>query len=634
MLTTLHILTPHSQQTPVALAGQVAPGDRIADLRRFPPLAYDVGDDGICRDITDDVAGTRDYWTVARDWLAGLTGQTGLQDMLSIKGYGFWWTHVGQKFVAGLTELGNSFAWIDLLHALCAELRPERVLVHGQHSASLHLAREICSGVEVEVRAEKVPGPQRRTRIPRQLGLLVVRLVLGLAYVAYSLIRRPQILLLSNTNLLRETGIGPQRRLRDVYLGEVEAALRAQGWRVAVAEMYGWNATWAGLATRGLFFPSELVTLLSFPVWTKVGFHRQTVRKWRERWARVQPVLVPHLRYRGYDVASLVEPLVSQEFLRHAPRLEIMVGIWQRLLGLWQPRLLYINNAYGESQIPAIIAAKLLSIPTVEQQHGLIGRNHLAYLVPRHLDVETEYPLCERILVWGSYTQRLLAQAGVYQPKDAIVVGFPRTDMLLRELPPRLETRAQLGIPVEAPAVLYTSNEFAGDQRREILDSIQQALSPDIHWLIKLHPREKTRHLWTMDIRERGLQTTQVLEGEFDFYALLNACDLHVSFASTTLIEAAILGKPNLGLDIPHIADPGGYAEVNAFLPVPPGELGSAVWELLANPVQRARMLDLQKAFAEDWCLHDGKSVERIVAELESIATQERGERDQDALVA
>jgi hypothetical protein len=405
----------------------------------------------------------------------------------------------------------------------------------------------------------------------------------------------------------------------------VEAALRTRGWRVAVAEMYGWNASWAGLAARGFFFPSDLVALLSSLSWAKVGLHRRTAEKWRQRWAEVQPTLAPHLRYQGYDVAPLIEPLVAREFTWHAPRLELMVRIWRRLLGLWQPRLLYINNAYGESQMTAIIAAKLLGIPTVEQQHGLIGRNHLAYLVPQRLDVEARFPLCDRMFVWGEYTRRFLLEAGVYRPGQVDVVGFPRADMLLRKLPPRPETRARLGIPAAAQVVLYTSNDFAGDQRGEILDSIQRVPSPNLHWLVKLHPREKTRLLWAAAIEERGLQTTQVLEGEFDFYALLNACDLHVSFASTTLIEAAILSKPNLGLDVAHVTDPGGYAEANAFLPVPPGELGSAVRNLLANPAQRARLLEIQKAFAEDWCLHDGKAVERAVSLIEAIVRQPTG---------
>jgi hypothetical protein len=334
------------------------------------------------------------------------------------------------------------------------------------------------------------------------------------------------------------------------------------------------------------------------------------------------------MRYRGYDIAPLIEPLVAREFKQHAPRLEIMVRLWRLLLRMWKPNVLYINNSYGESQMTAIIAARSQGIPTVEQQHGLIGRNHIAYLVPRSLDLEAEFPLCDWMLVWGAYTRRFLVEAGVYQPEQVAVSGFPRIDMLLRDLPPAAETRAQLNVPTDAPLVLYTSNGFAQDYRGGILDGIRRVSSSSIHWLIKLHPREKTRHLWEQAIEERQLERVQVLEGEFDFYALLNTCDLHVSFASTTLIEAAILGKPNLGLDLPHLTDPGGYAEAQAFLPVVPSQLGIAVQELIANPQHRDSLIAIQKEFARDWCVHDGQSVPRIVRFLESVAANEGGQSD------
>jgi CDP-glycerol glycerophosphotransferase (TagB/SpsB family) len=195
--------------------------------------------------------------------------------------------------------------------------------------------------------------------------------------------------------------------------------------------------------------------------------------------------------------------------------------------------------------------------------------------------------------------------------------------MLLRDLPSRDDTRAQLAVPRDAHLVLYTSNGFARDMISTVLDGIQSAPSPDLYWIIKLHPREKTRLLWERAIRERQLATTKVLEGEFDFYALLNACDIHVSFASTTLIEAAILGKPNLGLDVPHLVDPGGYADARAFLPVIPERLGITVQELIEHPERRSQLLNVQSAFAHDWCVHDGRSVSRIVRFLESIADED-----------
>lgn len=621
----LHILTPRSNRTPALLVDeQVATiGDLVADLRRFPSAVYEIGTDRTCLDITGSLLATPDYWTVARDWLVHFTEQTGLQDILAVEGYGFWWTLNGQRFVAGLTELGNSFSWIDLLDAIHEQFGLNSILIHGQHDAIVHLAGQVCQGVKVRVSSETTVYTGRKARIPRTMVLLMVRAFLGIIYLVYAILRRPDICFFSNTNLLRETVSGSKRRLHDVYLGDVAQVLRTRGWRVTLVEKYGWHASWRGLLARGFFFPSDIIFLLVSPALYALGLHRRVVRKWRKRWGAVSPSLSQHSHYRGYNIYPLILPLVAKEFTHRAPSLEIMIGIWRWILNLWHPKLLYINNSYGLSAMTAIVAAKLLGIPTIEQQHGVIGRNHIAYLVPRHLELESRFPLCDTMVVWGEYTKRFLVDAGVYDPEQITVCGFPRTDLLLRKLPSKSETCARLSIPPDASIMLYTSNGFAQDYLLEILDSIQRVpASSRIHWLVKLHPREKTRHLWEAAIDERNLPTVQVLEGSFDFYALLAACDVHVSFASTTLIESAILGRPNLGLDVARVSDPAGYADANAFLPVAPAELGGTVSDILADSEHQKHLLEVQKGFADDWCVHDGQAVDRIVALIESVAAQ------------
>jgi hypothetical protein len=237
--------------------------------------------------------------------------------------------------------------------------------------------------------------------------------------------------------------------------------------------------------------------------------------------------------------------------------------------------------------------------------------------------------------VWGEHTRHLLSRVEVYEPERMIVCGFPGVDTQLKELPSRFTARARLGIPSDARLVLYTSNGFAQDLIPEILDSIQHIPeSSNISWIVKLHPREKTRHLWNAAIAERKLYTVQVLGGEQEFYTLLAACDIHASFASTTVLEAAILGIPNLGLDTPRVPDPIGYAEARAFLPVAPDQLGPEALRVLQDPKQRARLLSEQLHFANEWCVHDGQAVSRIVAFIEStIANSTRRGDSYDAAV-
>jgi hypothetical protein len=418
-------------------------------------MVYQAGPDGMLADITSDLLPAMpDYWTLAREWLAEFTARTGLQDLLAIEGYGFWWTLNGQKFVAGLSDLGNAFARVDLLDAVCRRFGLSAVTLYGEHKVLVQLAGEVCRGIPMQVQPQPpAPGGGQR-RIPRHPGLLAARALMSIAYGCYALIRHPDICIFSGTNLLRRVTVGGRQRLIDVYLGGVTEALRQRGWRVAVVEKYGWYASWAGLAARGFFFPSDLIFMLSTggipSVLSRLGLYRPVRHRWRTLWEQVRPGLMPHLRYRDYDLAPLLLPLIAREFIQHAPDLEVMIGMWRQVFGWWRPRLVYVSNSYGRASLTAVVAARSLGIPTVEQQHGVIGRNHIAYIVPRHItssDSPTAFPLCDTMAVWGEHTKRTLVDAGVYQPAQIAVCGFPRADLLLRDLPPREQTLARLDIP-------------------------------------------------------------------------------------------------------------------------------------------------------------------------------------------
>jgi CDP-glycerol glycerophosphotransferase (TagB/SpsB family) len=296
-----------------------------------------------------------------------------------------------------------------------------------------------------------------------------------------------------------------------------------------------------------------------------------------------------------------------------------MLRLWRLVLRLWKPKLVYINNSYSHSAWPIIVACKELNIPTIEQQHGLIGRNHLAYLVPRHIAQRAKFPLCDIMVVWGEFTKRFLVRAGVYQPEQVYVCGFPRIDSLLEALPDKKETLTRLSITLDAKVVLYTSNRFAQGFMNDMLDNIAQVGDrAAVHWIIKLHPREKDEAKWQMAVEQRKIKNVTILR-QFDFYALLGACDIHISFASTTLIEAAVLGKLNLGFKPIHTNDPAGFLEAGAYEPVEPQALGSSVLLYAADLEANQNLLAKQKAFAHDICLHDGQSATRIVNLVEEL---------------
>ncbi|MCA9933447.1 MAG: hypothetical protein KC415_05955, partial [Anaerolineales bacterium] len=570
MTLTLHVLAPQSVPTPQDLARETAvPHDLIADLRHFPGKLWQVSEDSSCDEVAMPDLAANDYWTHARTWLMQAAA-SGIQDQSAIVGYAFWWTLTGPKFVPGLSDWGNLFAWIDRLQAVRRQYAPAAVMLHGANAVLAYLVEACFAGMTV---SEKTPAspPKKRSQSPL---LLLTRLLLSIPYLAYTLVKRPHICLLTDTNLLRPVTRSGKPALRDIYLSDVAESLQQKGWRTLFIEKYGTNASWQGLWARKLFFPSDLLLLIASAVWQRVGIGRRHRQRWQQRWQAIAPALRPALTYQGVDLAPVLLQPFQRDFVADGCELAQARKLWRRLLKLWRPKAIYVNNGYGRAAWPIIVAAKSLGIPTIEQQHGLIGRNHLAYLVPRELDLHTQFPLCDHMVLWGDYTRRFLAERGVYSAENMHVCGFPRINALLQDLPPRHETLARYAIPPSAQVALYTSNGFAQGMMAALLNAA--AALPDVHWIVKLHPREMAEAQWQQAIGERGLRNVTVVRMA-DFYTLLAACDMHLSFASTTLIEAAVLGKLNLGFEIPGMSDPAGYGEANAYIPVQPNQLGDVV---------------------------------------------------------
>ncbi|MBN1994982.1 MAG: CDP-glycerol glycerophosphotransferase family protein [Anaerolineae bacterium] len=592
-------------------------GDIITDFCNFPFMVYKVGAEQTYLDITADLLVVPDYWAVAREWLFQFTAQTHLQDILAIDGYSIWWTLIYAKAEPSLSDFSNSFAWIDFLSAVYRQFQPKMITIYGSHEVIIQIARQLFTGAALQIKPKMVKHAGRTIFPSSHLILLVVRVGLSIVCMIYNLLRHPDICFFSSANSIRNKAIGQKQELRDVYMGEIAQLLQTRGKRITFVERYAVNALWRGLWFRRLFFSSDLLLALSHPRLNWLVGHYYIVRKWQKVWAEGQSSLAAYMRYQEYDISSSLLPLVREAFFK-AAHLESGVKLWYWLLKCWRPKLLFIDCAYCTLVTPVNIAAKLLRIPTVEQQHGIIGQNHISYRIPPHLRNKSQLPLCDFLVAWGDYAKRVVVESAVYTADNVVVCGFPRLDSLLKSFTPRGDILTRLNIPATAPVILYASNPTVQGLYPEILDSIQKTFTSPVYWIIKLHPAEKTRLLWQHAIKQRHLKQVIVIEEEVDFYTLLAAADLHISFCSTTMVEASVFGKPNLGLDLPTTLDPIGYTKAGAYLPVAPHQVGQMVNTLLQDKAQMELLLQKQEAFAKDWCRHEGKAVECTVDFIEA----------------
>jgi len=105
--------------------------------------------------------------------------------------------------------------------------------------------------------------------------------------------------------------------------------------------------------------------------------------------------------------------------------------------------------------------------------------------------------------------------------------------------------------------VLVVSQPFFNREVRQfyidlVLDGA--ARMPDAEWVVKLHPSDFGRDDdWAVGMRRRGLDNVRTVGGAM--HDRLRDCGAMVAGLSTTILEAAIYGKPVLAVRLPHYQD-------------------------------------------------------------------------------
>lgn len=88
-------------------------------------------------------------------------------------------------------------------------------------------------------------------------------------------------------------------------------------------------------------------------------------------------------------------------------------------------------NAYDYKKMALISAAKKLKIPTVELQHGIIYKSHLAYIYPKVLSREL-FP--DYLLTYGEHFSKLVRKySSAFKDEHVIAVGFPYLESISKK---------------------------------------------------------------------------------------------------------------------------------------------------------------------------------------------------------
>ena len=219
----------------------------------------------------------------------------------------------------------------------------------------------------------------------------------------------------------------------------------------------------------------------------------------------------------------------------------IATASYRWLLRRLRPKVLMLEDAHYGAAGHLMLAARQLSIPVAEYQHGLISINHEAYnYAPGLLARGYARHLPDYYLAYGQYWGTCLSTSA-----KVVVIGNPHLSTRLKEIPPG---------PAKHDEVLFVSSAMDSGRYLAVMTDLLRA---GFSVVFRPHPIECSRLAQVYgDFFERNGIPVDL---QPDVLVALAGHAIIVGDISTALFEALALGRAVYAIEAPatatHVGD-------------------------------------------------------------------------------
>jgi hypothetical protein len=336
-------------------------------------------------------------------------------------------------------------------------------------------------------------------------------------------------------------------RLRPLVIGVgPRAAFRRRGFRERVGE---WTRLEPGDA--------PYVHVNRFSRFGVVRALRHADREMRRAWRalRASPGVHEAFSHRGVLFADLAAPDLAATLLLQVPWAVRCYEEMAAALDHLRPDTVCLyaeSSGWGRA---AVAACQSHGVPSVAVQHGILYPRYYSYL---HRPGEGDCPRPDRTAVFGEAARRFLIEHGRYAPESLVVTGSPKFDDLVRAAGAwdRAAVRRRHGL-AEGERLVVVASRYRGI--RETHQSIGSAFPglvaaveslDGVRCVVKPHPAEAEGE-YAADIRRAGATRVRMAPPGTDLMPLLHAADALVTVESLSAVEALVLGRPVVILNLP-----------------------------------------------------------------------------------
>ncbi|WP_051564573.1 hypothetical protein [Desulfovermiculus halophilus] len=216
-------------------------------------------------------------------------------------------------------------------------------------------------------------------------------------------------------------------------------------------------------------------------------------------------------------------------------RYKVDLYLFKELFKIVKPRACFVLASYGRNSF--IAAAKECKIPTIELQHGVVSRYHMAYSFPYK---NNKYNFPDYFFAFGEYWKQ---NVDFPIPSEKIYnIGYPH-----------LETcRSALKHIPKADTLVFISQGTIGKRLSHFAVQLRQSAPAHVRIVYKLHPGEYDR--WREDYPWLVDSDLEIVDSHTpDLYELFAQAKWQIGVYSTAVFEGLAFHCQTYLVDLPGV---------------------------------------------------------------------------------
>ena len=327
--------------------------------------------------------------------------------------------------------------------------------------------------------------------------------------------------------------------------------------------------------------------------------------------------------YKGINFSSFLQKKLNRILIQRLDEYIMQILIAESIKSRSDIQGIVTLNFSGETE--KVFSYVQEKIPILYLQHGFA--NYIEST--SHFDVLDDFHLIKnKIAVWGDIIKDYLIRVKAIPENKIIVSGSPKYDSFSRIEKNRkrkkimLVTIRPIAMHVEGPRIeLYEKYKKTLDKLILISNSIE-----NLEIIFKLHPQQNPSNQIIIDMIKKNngikiLQFNPIKE-------LLSDCDLHVNIApdnfdaSTVILEAMIMGKPTLNIQLQKNEIEFEFMKAGAIKTINyDSDIKEVIFDLISHHGTE-ELINNSQNFLNKYMKNRGNAAKKLIDSIEGLMTR------------